>query len=265
MLDRVKSKFPAWCDSNEYYDLCLTDDSDSFISCKMLEQVKGWQINYFYDFNKIYRIKNSKYDAVGVDMAITKGRCWDNHITTFSTKEYNPDCANINQVCKVTANNYHDKYAASTLLEIMGYYGVPLPASEEGKMVLLGIDISYKGHYNKKFRQTQRDYLKLLGLDQELLPIIENHKIQDFHQIVNDYGLNRKIYLNEENQLETKINLPAIGRFFDMDLSLPNEKFEDMRTFKPDKADVYNPKDMPENLFSAAFIYRNTLKYSAFA
>lgn len=266
MSEEIKIKFPSWCNSNEYFDLCLTNDLDSLLSCRMLEKVKGWRINYFYDFYKLYRIEKRNSKCIGVDLGLLQGKTWDNHITTYSAKQINPESANINNVNKVSATNYHDKYCGSTLLQIMAYYNIPLPASEEGKVLLLAIDSSFLGHYSNKFRQTQQDYLKMLGLADELLPIIERHKKQDFVDITYKFGLKKEIYINEENQLETKINLPAIGRFFNMDLSLPNENFEDMRTFKPDKADVYSLKDMPEeNLFSAAFIYRNTLKYSAFA
>ena len=60
---------------------------------------------------------------------------------------WNTDMINLNLMCQVTNDNYTDKYAGSTLLTIWSVYDLPLPETEEGKMLLLCIDSAYKGFY----------------------------------------------------------------------------------------------------------------------
>ena len=48
---------PEWLNEKEM-DLVLSDDIDSLASCALLTKVKGWNIKYFYDFERAYASKS---------------------------------------------------------------------------------------------------------------------------------------------------------------------------------------------------------------
>ena len=49
MKSKIKEMFPEWCsDDKKKYELILTDDIDSLVSCALLNKIKGYKINYFY-------------------------------------------------------------------------------------------------------------------------------------------------------------------------------------------------------------------------
>jgi hypothetical protein len=69
MLQEYKSKFPKWCsDDTTPFSCCLSDDLDSLLSCRLLEKIKGYPINYFYDFTNLYQTENANGKALGVDI-----------------------------------------------------------------------------------------------------------------------------------------------------------------------------------------------------
>ena len=95
------NKFQEWWKENNYYDLILSNDIDSLFSCILLEQLKGWKINYFYDFKHIY---NTEYAIpqkrpIGVDIAINikDFKCFDNHVVMLKpTDKINYSSINFN-------------------------------------------------------------------------------------------------------------------------------------------------------------------------
>lgn len=253
----IKDKFPEWCDSEEQFDLCLTNDIDSLLSCAILNKLKGYRTNFFYNFTELYRVKKTGKPIIGVDMALSKGKCWDNHVTMlFRNDIYNKQSGNINNLLGVCQNNYHEKYAMSTLLTIMSYYDVPLPKDEEGKMILLAIDSSFLGHYSSRFKPTHTKYLQMLEYE-ELLDCLEQHDKQDFIDITNKYNLKRPIEV-ENKKLVTDINLPELEGFFNVDLSLPESDFNLKETFQYKTVNLNLQNVNKQNVFSLALIYKNT-------
>ncbi|WP_259498784.1 hypothetical protein [Desulfofundulus thermocisternus] len=261
--------FPSWCDDGEgVYDLCLSDDLDSLISCMLLEKVKGYKINYFYDFSSFWQIEKSSRPAIAVDVDLTKGKCWGNHVTALSQKDsVNEQAANLNSVLKISRDNYFEKYAGNTILQIISYYGIPLPQKEEARMVLLAVDGSYRGFYSDKFRDTYLKWLEILEFD-ELIQLLEYKTVEDFHWIIDKYNLYKKIYMNDQGILDTEIFIDALSDVLELDLMLPWSQFEKVRDFKRkslylDSEDPLNKKKI-NKMVSCALVRRNYLCYTTY-
>lgn len=270
MRKDIKLKFPRWVeeDNGNDYQLCASDDIDSWLSVKVLERHKGYRVNYFYSFDKFYVMDTeSQKQAIGVDIALMKGKCWDNHITMLSSRDsVNEQSANLNAIFKINRANYTEKYAGSTLLQIWSYYGIPLPDTDEGKMILLAIDSTYKGNYISKFKETQNAYLKMLGME-ALIVVQEKYSQMDFQRITSKYRLNQKIQVNETGQLETDIDLEAIGEILGYNLRLPKKVLTLKKSFKSGRVNMIG-KNYPtsrrihKNIFSLAVTSQNNVSYS---
>ena len=146
MNSEYKKLLPQWY--HDEHEMVLSNDIDSLASCAVLKKVKGWEIKYFYDFDRVYKVKGHKenQEKCWIDVAIKSGHAFDNHVSRLGyVDDWNQDMINLNQTSMITNGCYSDKYAGSTLLEIWSLYNVPLPETEEGMMLLLAIDISFKG------------------------------------------------------------------------------------------------------------------------
>ncbi|WP_455718690.1 hypothetical protein, partial [Anaerosporobacter sp.] len=173
-----KKQLPKWYEDNKKYDLILTDDIDSLLSCAILKKVKQWEIEQVFlfkaDSNKsidyLGITSSATNEAVGVDLALQNGKCFDNHVTRIkSTDKWNDECINPNQFKNVTGANYSSKYNLSTVLLLWSLYDLPIPESEEGKMILLTIDASYVSYFSNYsyFNQMNKYYLcNVLGLNE---------------------------------------------------------------------------------------------------
>lgn len=270
MRQDIREKMPSWINDTDgsQYQLCMSDDIDSWLSCKVLEQVKGYEVNYFYSFDNFYVMDSDEQkQAIGVDIPLLKGKCWDNHVTMLSSRDnINKQSANLNTIFKINKTNYTEKWAGSTLLQVWSYYNLPLPESDEGKMILLAIDSSYKGHYIKKFKETQNAWLKMIDFD-ELIELQERYTQKDFEQISKKYKLNEKIIINKDGYLETDILLEEIDKILGYDLSLPQGKFTLKKKFKNDRIDmmgkyVSSKKKLKGKVFSLALTSANHVSYS---
>ncbi len=88
---------PQWYKDFTKKDLILSNDIDSLLSIKLLEQVNPeWKLKYFYDFDGglFYTgERKGKYaDIVGVDIAFDYKdiKTFDNHVTSDNGKNINP-------------------------------------------------------------------------------------------------------------------------------------------------------------------------------
>lgn len=261
MQKQLKQKYPDWVNEKGNYDLCLSDDLDSLLSCLYLEKLFGYKVKYFYTFHDLYYIPNMpKAETICIDIAVEEGKTWDNHVVkVLETDIVNPESANINAVNGVHKDNYYTKYAGSTLLQILSYYDVPLPENEEVLLILIAIDSAFMGHYNKNYNVIHRQHLEELELH-KLIDILDKYDSPDiFYEIKNKYNLNGKINI-ENGKLETTINLAAMQGFFDFRLSLPVDKFDHKKKFSftgRHPATISKPK-----VFSFALTGRNEFKFT---
>lgn len=259
---------PKWALEDVNHDLVLSNDIDSLASCAVLKKVKGWNIKYFYDFNNVYKVKDhvGENEKCWVDVAVKEGHAYDNHVSKISLMDdWNDEMVNLNQMFWISHENYGDKYAGSTLLEIWSLYNLPLPKKEEGLMILLAIDVAFKGFYNDNFHNTQKYYLvDILGF-QELYDVIRRHSKDEFYGIITKFGLNADIVC-KDGKLNSKLRLDRIGQLLELDLHIPEETFE-----VEEKFDVINEEiqtyhncldDVCTTIKTLAFTYKNKMTYS---
>ncbi|MDD2435804.1 MAG: hypothetical protein PHO63_06115 [Bacilli bacterium] len=268
MESKIKEMFPEWCnDDNKDYELMISDDLDSLISCALLNNIKGYKINYFYDFESIYELNKSTTPAIAIDCDLIKGRCWSNHVTKLSKDDVvNKQSANLNNILNISRNNYYKKFCGSTALQIWSYYDIPLPQSEKGKMALLAIDGGYLGHYDNRFIEVHSRYLNMMGFD-ELIEVLKRHTKYEFYDIEQKYKMKRKIKLNKDNKLETNLDLAGLQGLFYLDLSLPGGEFYIRKELSRDWptnliANKTYTKDDFTDIFSIALIYRNKVAFT---
>lgn len=203
----------------------------------------GWNIQqvmlFKADKNKsidyLGKTSEATNEVVGIDIALQHGKCFDNHCSRLQLSDYtNKECVNPNIWCGHSRHDYFKKFNLSTTLLLWGIYDIPLPLSEDGKMILLAIDGSYQGFYNSdgKFSYINRNYLRILGLE-GLIECAERHKKSDFEDIKKKYRMvtekrDTKIKV-KKGYLETDLDLDAInvavGWESNIWCELPQEKF----------------------------------------
>ncbi|MFT8321688.1 MAG: hypothetical protein ABF649_12340 [Bacillus sp. (in: firmicutes)] len=272
MNEYYRNLCPEWAKEIQLqHDLVLGDDADSLLSCNLLEEITNglWKVNYFYDFEDIYRANKTSERIIGVDMAFTKqgARCFDNHVSrAYPNDTYNKNCMNLNFYKDYISatKNYYKKYPFSTLMLIMAYYDIPLPKSDAGKAIILAIDSSHKGHYtnNSYFKQIHTDWLELLGFG-SLVDILNKRDMAFFKKVQEYFGLSEKVYLNEDGLLKTDIKLELIQPYLDWDLGLSDKKFKLIKQFEREGHSV-GEKRLPnkEDIISLAFTGKEYISYT---
>lgn len=260
MKKELKEKFPNWYEDLNQYELCLTDDIDSLLSCVFLQKMFWCGIKVFYSFDTLYKkseLMNEKLSLVGVDLDLSNGRCFGNHVTYIK----NPLAINLNNVN--LDKRYFKKYPCSTILLILSIYDFDISVfSEEQLMVLLSIDSSYQGYYNELFRGVQVDWYDKLGFKERFIEILDKHTPEDFKEIKNKYCLYEKITVIDK-KLYTKIKLKELSSLFEIDISLPKFNFELCRKYE-NKAMVLDKAKFidKDNIFSSAITRKNFVNMS---
>ncbi|GBF32258.1 hypothetical protein DCCM_0451 [Desulfocucumis palustris] len=268
----IKEKFPEWVHDTKYYDLILSNDLDSFFSCQLLEMVKGWKPNYFnYNFSAMGLTEFADgNENIGVDFSLCNSKCFDNHVVMMnSNDDYNYQSANFNIIDEISRENYFSKYCGSTLLTIWSLYDVPLPATEEAKMILLCIDSTFKGFYSgyplpkKANRKYLVDYMDF----PELYECLQRHKQYEFSNLISKYNLAGKISL-KKGFLHTDIDLEALRKVFNLPFLLPENKFYKKEEYENNAMSLpkgnysWSKDDISEEMYSVALTRRDYLNYS---
>ena len=250
---KMLNHFPGWYQDLKIhprdYFLILTDDMDSFYSCRYLKKMFGLEIGGFYRFGKglflFQEYKDSTKDPVFIDCAVVRDgvMTFDNHRTcVVNHMSINPNLVTDRRSTK----GYNRKYCGSTLMLLYALYGGEL--SELEKQFILAMDGFYIGYYkdNGKYRDINISWLRELGIEKELLPVLEKHDMQFFIDLIAKYQLTEKIYMSQDNRLFT---------FADI---LPNEKLvQVMRTHcrKITKEELLASPIGDKTLFTAAETY----------
>ena len=198
-----KENLPEWFREQIELDLVLSDDIDSLVSCALLKKAKDWDIKYFYNFEKCYAskaLKNGHNERCWVDVAILNGeKAFDNHVSRVSWfDDFNNQMINPNTIINVSSENYIEKYSGSTALLIWSLYDLPLPVTEEGKMVLLTIDSTFLGHYIERYEEQNKFYLCDMFGFEELYEVLERHEKCEFDNIIKKYNLNDTIVISNK-------------------------------------------------------------------
>ncbi|MBO0997399.1 hypothetical protein IOC57_06485 [Bacillus sp. SD075] len=267
MKQKLKVLFPEWCANNEQglNPTILTDDLDSLLGCAIEKHVKGNDVNYFYNFNKLF-VGDSQdtRKVIGIDLALHKGKSWCNHVVRISEDDYvNPETANINALLKVHSGNYFKKYAMSTVLTMWSYYDLPLPETKEGKMLLLCIDSGFLGHYDDRFKDVHNAYLRLLDFP-ELIELLEETEKWEYFNLQRRYDTKAKIQLNKNGQLTTTLPLAELQGLFGIPMELPTLQFTLRNKFQSAEGTVQQTrtKDNLNTVVSFAMTGKNKFKYT---
>ena len=268
MKKEIKEKFPIWCDLGEVYTLCLSNDLDSLLSCIFLKQIKGYDISHFYKFDSIGKIQGHTHTAgslIGVDISLTKGKTWDNHVAMLSKDDkFNINSANLNIVNRISRDNYTSKYCGSTVLQILSYYSYDISQfNEEAQMILMCIDSSYLPFYTS-FKDTGTYYMEEILEFPELVELTKKHSKNDFDLLNVKYNLKAPITI-KKGFLHTNIDLARLSEVFLMPINLPTDSFELLANFN--EQTQYIPKSnynftQPLDAFSIALTYKNSFVYS---
>ncbi|MBP0983191.1 MAG: hypothetical protein J6A19_05635 [Oscillospiraceae bacterium] len=241
MKKEIKEKLPQWYNENTRKDLILSNDIDSLLSLKLLEQVKPkWKMKYFYDFESgLYYSGNemcAKINAIGVDIALDRDiKTFDNHVTSDNGDGINSNSINLNNVTGIGSANYFKKYCCSTALLIYSLFDIPLPKTDIGKAVLLAIDSTYISYYNpiEKKKPEWLDIHKnwlcdVLGFP-ELYELEQQHSKEDFDRF--SYINNAKIQVIDDwvdGRYEMYYPLDykdEVEKALEISLDIPEESF----------------------------------------
>lgn len=267
MKKNLMEKYPKFCnDENGIYSTILSDDIDSLLGNNLLTYIKDYKTEHFYDFKKLHSAinQNDNKPAIGIDIAIENGRCWDNHVVKVQSQDkVNPNSANINAILGFNRGNYTSKAVLSTFLQIWSYYDIPISNSREQQMILLAIDSAYLGHFNPRYKQTQRNFLEMLDMG-VLIDRIYKESEESFKKVKK--WLSGKIVMDKDGYLKTNLPLKQLQQYFDFPIFLPDEQFKVVREFGESKnsVELYYPFKKPDNLFSFALRNKNKMNYTKF-
>ncbi len=218
----LRNHFPGWYNDlvihPENYYLVLSDDMDSFYSCRYLTKKTGIQIGGFYDFNKGLFLRNDMLKSnkcpVYVDIACVQDgvMCFDNHRSIGKNHmSINPNIITD----RVNNKTYFQKYNGSTLMTLVSLFGEGEELTDLEKDFLCVMDAFYVGYYknNGDFKHINIKWLEYLGLKEMLLPVLQQHDNDYFINVMLEYQLNEKIAIDDEGYLFTYADI------------LPHDKF----------------------------------------
>lgn len=244
MRKDIKEKLPQWFLEEHGRELILSNDIDSLLSVKLLEQVKpNWKLKHFYDFESgLYSLESAGKikGSIGVDIAFDKNMMtFDNHVTSDTSEGINQNSINLNNVCAINSGNYFRKYCGSTALLIYSLFDIPLPTTEIGKALLLAIDSTYISYYNP-IEKKRPDWLDIHR--HWLCDILEFPELFEFEQNCRKEDIKPFAYVNdvkiqvidEMGDGRYQMYFPLeyrdeVEKHLDISLDIPNEPFRLVR------------------------------------
>ena len=280
MKKEIKVLLPNWVNEVQDRNITLTNDLDSLISANLLKHLFGYEINHFFSFGSFSTIDLAdERKSIGVDMALTKGYTYCNHLTKLTPSSYqNPDSANLNLALNISRENYSQKFSMSTLIFLWSLYDVPLPVTEDGKKILLALDAGMKGWYPPAYRHILEDTLETLEMT-ELIEVMENTPLADMYDFIGKHELDSTIRLRQSgkkagklyfetsgrniNPFKYGLNLEWLSEQLGFPIELPTDHFTTVAKFHNKEMDWHELSNKAiESSFSYAFVYKNKIKLS---
>ena len=268
-----------WIDGTDKYGLILTDDLDSLLGCAIIKAIKGWNVEQVFLF-KANKAKdkdylgvtdNATHEAIGVDFAMTNGKCFDNHLTALSWNDVvNPESVNLNRTCGIHRGTYFRKYNLSTVLLLWSLYDLPKEnLSDELMMLLIAIDGSYEGFYtDEKYVGIHERWIKTILDLPEFLECEKRHTKKDFTDIRKKYSIHRgqgKI-TSSKGYLSTDIDIKGINELLkrdtDIQIELPTDRFHMKAMFKDNMVRIQDSPSSIKSICENPFCYALTNKYT---
>lgn len=250
--------FKSWYEDLDNHNIMLSDDIDSLASFKFLQSMFNVEVDIFNDFGNMYFNSNKdihsfkKNKMVGLDIDLKNNKCISNHVTFIDNK----DCISLNRGIDVTC--YTKKFAGSTLLTVMSLYNYNISNyTKEQLEVLISVDTAFKQYYFNK--DLFKHYYATVLQYSKFIDIVHDKKKDYFYNIIKKYKLHEKIYINEDGYLETKIELEQLSKLFNIDLSLPTQKFNHFYGFEVGglPLEQFKREVDKEKIFSNAIVNSN--------
>lgn len=277
MRKDIEKLIPQWAFTKQDRTLCLTNDLDSLLLANLLTDIFDYEINHFYSFRRFATANtNDKRKSIGCDLAINKGYTFCNHLTMLSSTSYkNPDSVNLNNVLNISNKDYSKKFNLSSLITAWSLYDIPLPKTEEGKMILLCIDSAYMGWRHAKYQYIMREWLEKLEMT-ELIDLLDKYSQSDFNDFKLSHELDTGIVLRKDGKLAfnptgknpyafTGLDLDWISEHLGFKVFLPEQDFTVVGTFDTDNIGIRQlTKSVMENTFSMAFTFRDQISITTF-
>ena len=245
-------KFPKWYEDlnpDKHY-LVMSNDYDSYFSCKVLMDLFKLDIGGFFEFDSglwLNEERTENKQPVYVDLSIAEGMTFDNHMTFIK----NPLAINPN----MEVSSYFRKYNGSTLALICSLYDYDIDKLNR-PTTLLCVDGWYYGYYNHngKYRDINLYWYEMFGMEDRLLPILEENDKDYFADFISKYNLNAKIGMTDNKlHCDMKIPLPECN----YKLALPVHKY----TTSKEQAQSIYVKD-PDSIITSAETFNNRYVYS---
>lgn len=277
MRKDVEKLIPQWAFTKQDRNLTLTNDLDSLLLANLLTDIFDYEINHFYSFHKFATADtDDKRKSIGCDMALNNGFTFCNHVVMKNSRGHkNPDSVNMNNMYDIGNHNYKKKYNMSSLLIAWSLYKIPLPETDEGRMILLCIDSPYVAWFNSDFKAILVGWLEKLELT-GLIETLEKYSESDFANFKFTHELDTGIVLRNNGKLAfnpTGRNLnPLIGLDLDwisehlgFKVFLPEQDFKVIGTFNTGKIEVSElTKSMLDRTFSMAFTFRDKISITTY-
>lgn len=282
MENYTKKQFPEWYKHiNKDNKLILTDDIDSYFACVLLNTLFDCEIGYFYDFESLNAIdRYSKDTVIGVDLALEKGKTFDNHVTLIQPNDrYNLESINFNNLNKVNSQNYFTKFSGSTTLMLISLFDVfnINDLTDEQLTILTCIDGHYAGYYKKYGKQdilhgseseiSFFNYLRTMEMQDIPKRLFWKNDIEHFHQF-NVANLIGKIKIQPDTTLATSINIDYLkGQFPMLNWDILNGQFLLKKQLKRKSSKFSGVTDKPfvsDKMFSFALTGKNTMNYTEY-
>ena len=131
--------------------------------------------------------------------------------------------------------------------------------------ILICVDAGFKQFYynsdtNKLFKHYYTNVLEY----PEFIDVVQQHPIEYFYDIIKKYKMYEKIKINDDGYLTTKMELEQLSEIFNMDLSLPIEKFKPVFNMQSRGMGLYqfNKTVDKDKIFSSAVTGNNYVKAS---
>ena len=252
MKKEIKEKFPVWCkDEMTNYELILSNDIDSLM-CYIFQKARfNREVFYFFDADvtkntqKNYKVEGHERvnELLGLDIALEgKIKCWDNHVVkVLNADKVNENSANLNIIKNVRQFNYTDKAVVSSFITMLSYYDFDLKRLTKDQLaVICAIDGLYTPFLVERFKKTGAKNLSLLEF--EFLEDFIMNNLTYIKKLKLKLNLDGKIWVDNKGYFETNIDLKGLSEIFNLEITLPDKRFEEIKTFKKGLGDGYKGK-----------------------
>lgn len=251
----------------------MTDDLDSMTACAILKAARGWRVERVMLFaanperNRDFlgqKVGTEIHEQVGVDFAMCKGKCFDNHLTKFNREDAsNEESINPNHLEDINRNNYVQKYNLSTTLLLWSLFDLPKAGlTDELMMLLLCIDSGYYSFYKQKFHDAHKKWLvEVLDLP-EFYYCEKRHGEDEFRKIISKYRTKEKIK-GESGYLYTAVDVAGVNEQLaqcDIRIELPKQRFAAVDEFWDRKVNLEGYSGGIEGVADNPFCYALTRK-----